>query len=117
MTSILVMRDVPFMCAAPGLEALSSQSERFKLAGHGSRLAPLVAIRKKGMGHGSMGRFGTTTSMGRNTNQSHSALGYRRYAPRNLVLEELEKDAGKTRKGLWADPQPVPPWEWRKRSR
>jgi len=30
---------------------------------------------------------------------------YRKYAP-----EEA-------RKGLWADPQPVPPWEWRKRSR
>lgn len=27
------------------------------------------------------------------------------------VLEWLEKDAREARIGLWADPQPVPPWE------
>jgi endonuclease YncB( thermonuclease family) len=42
---------------------------------------------------------------------------YRKYAPRDRVLEQLEKDAREERKGLWADPQPVPPWEWRKRRR
>jgi len=26
------------------------------------------------------------------------------------VLEELEKAAREERKGLWVDPQPVPPW-------
>jgi micrococcal nuclease len=40
---------------------------------------------------------------------------YRKYAPADTVLEGLEKDARDARKGLWADPQPVPPWEWRKR--
>jgi len=30
-------------------------------------------------------------------------------------LEGLEKDAREGRKGLWADPQPVPLWEWRKK--
>lgn len=40
---------------------------------------------------------------------------YRKYAPGDTVLERLEKAARETRKGLWADPQPVPPWEWRKR--
>ncbi len=39
---------------------------------------------------------------------------YRKYAPGNAVLEELEKAAREERKGLRADPQPVPPWEWRK---
>ncbi|HRB17093.1 MAG: thermonuclease family protein [Nitrospirota bacterium] len=42
---------------------------------------------------------------------------YRKYAPRDTVLEQLETDAREGRKGLWADPQPVPPWEWRKKSR
>jgi endonuclease YncB( thermonuclease family) len=42
---------------------------------------------------------------------------YRKYAPRNAPLELLETEARKARKGLWSDPQPVPPWEWRKRIR
>jgi len=33
------------------------------------------------------------------------------------MLEGLEQEAREARIGLWADPQPVPPWEWRKRSR
>ena len=41
---------------------------------------------------------------------------YRKYAPGNAVLEELESEAREARKGLWADPRPVPPWEWRKKS-
>jgi endonuclease YncB( thermonuclease family) len=42
---------------------------------------------------------------------------YRKYAPGDTVLEGLEKDAREAKKGLWADPQPVPPWAWRKRTR
>lgn len=41
---------------------------------------------------------------------------YRKYAAGNAELERLEKEARRAKKGLWADPQPVPPWEWRKRS-
>ena len=29
------------------------------------------------------------------------------------MLERLEKEAREAKKGLWADLQPVPPWEWR----
>ncbi len=32
---------------------------------------------------------------------------YRKYAPGDTVLEELERDARQGRKGMWADPQPV----------
>jgi len=28
--------------------------------------------------------------------------------------EGLENEGREGRKGLWADPQPVPPWEWRR---
>ena len=42
---------------------------------------------------------------------------YRKYAPGNTVLERLETEAREGRKGLWADPQPVPPWEWRTQRR
>jgi micrococcal nuclease len=40
---------------------------------------------------------------------------YRKYAPNDTVLEGLETGAREERKGLWADPHSVPPWEWRKR--
>ena len=42
---------------------------------------------------------------------------YRKYAPEDTVLEGLEKDARETKRGLWVDSHPVPPWEWRKRTR
>jgi micrococcal nuclease len=37
--------------------------------------------------------------------------------PRDVELEKEEKDARDAKKGLWADPHPVPPWEWRKETR
>ena len=40
---------------------------------------------------------------------------YRKYAPGDRTLEELETEAREWRRGLWADPYTVPPWEWRKR--
>ena len=40
---------------------------------------------------------------------------YRKYAPLDTELEKLEKEARDAKKGLWADSQPVPPWEWRKK--
>ena len=42
---------------------------------------------------------------------------YRKYAPGDTVLEGLENEAREKRKGLWADPQPVPPWGWRHRAK
>ena len=40
---------------------------------------------------------------------------YRKYAPADRVLEGLEQDARDAKKGLWADPQPLPPWIYPKR--
>ena len=38
---------------------------------------------------------------------------YRKYTPGDTVLEGLETEAREAKIGLWADPQPGPPWEWR----
>ena len=53
---------------------------------------------------------------GTNVNQELVKRGwcwwYRKYAPGNTTLERLETDAREAKKVWWADPQPVPPWEW-----
>lgn len=41
---------------------------------------------------------------------------FRRYS-RDPELIELERQAREQRLGLWADAQPVPPWEWRAQER
>jgi micrococcal nuclease len=38
---------------------------------------------------------------------------YRKYAPGDTVLEQLETEARQAKRALWADPQLVPPWTWR----
>lgn len=38
---------------------------------------------------------------------------YRKYSPGDITLERLETEAREARRGLWADPQPVPPWVYR----
>jgi endonuclease YncB( thermonuclease family) len=38
---------------------------------------------------------------------------YRRYS-NDAELLELEAEAKRRRLGLWADPNPIPPWEWRR---
>jgi micrococcal nuclease len=40
---------------------------------------------------------------------------YRKYASGKYELEKVEADAREAQRGLWADPHPVLPWEWRKR--
>ncbi|MFX0202169.1 MAG: thermonuclease family protein, partial [Candidatus Hodarchaeota archaeon] len=41
------------------------------------------------------------------------AWWYRKYAPDDRVLEKLEAEARAEKRGLWADKNPIPPWEWR----
>jgi len=41
----------------------------------------------------------------------------RKYAPGDTALEGFEKEAREAKKGLWADPHPVLPWDYRKASR
>ncbi len=42
---------------------------------------------------------------------------YKSQASGNATLERLEAEARASRKGLWADQNPVPPWEWRNRGK
>lgn len=41
---------------------------------------------------------------------------YQKYAPDDVILASLEAAAQVTKKGLWADPNLVPPWVYRKES-
>jgi micrococcal nuclease len=45
------------------------------------------------------------------------AWWYRPYAPNDTTLANLEAEARTAKRGLWADAQPVPPWQWRKGKR
>jgi micrococcal nuclease len=55
---------------------------------------------------------------GRNLNQELVRVGlawwYQQYARRDMALAALEQEAREAKRGLWNDPQPVPPWEWRR---
>jgi endonuclease YncB( thermonuclease family) len=42
------------------------------------------------------------------------AWWYRKYAPDDRMLERLETEARAAKRGLWADKNPIPLWEWRK---
>lgn len=42
------------------------------------------------------------------------AWWYRRYAPHDRQLQQAEEEARENAVGLWALPDPVAPWEWRR---
>jgi len=56
-------------------------------------------------------------SLNRELVKAGFAWWYRRYAPDDETLEQLEREARRTKRGLWADPHAVAPWEWRTRER
>jgi endonuclease YncB( thermonuclease family) len=77
-----------------------------------------VAIKGRGRD-----RYGRTLgdvilSDGRNLNHEILKAGYgwwfRQYS-KDASLGDLEDEARLAMCGLWADPQPVLPWEWRER--
>ena len=57
------------------------------------------------------------TCAGTNANSEQVRRGmawvFERYAPANSPLYALQAEARQTRRGLWAQSEPVPPWEWR----
>lgn len=42
---------------------------------------------------------------------------YRKYAPLDTTLQRLEAEARESKRGLWADPTPIPPWVYRQARR
>lgn len=46
--------------------------------------------------------------------RSGLAWWYVRYAAHNEALQKAEAEAREKRVGLWADPAPIAPWDWRK---
>jgi micrococcal nuclease len=42
------------------------------------------------------------------------AWWFRRYAPGDNVLARLEAQARQEKRGLWSQPSPIAPWDWRK---
>lgn len=49
--------------------------------------------------------------------QSGLAWVYRKYDKGHEHFYAIEEEARNTRRGLWADDNPTPPWEWRKSKR
>jgi endonuclease YncB( thermonuclease family) len=88
-------------------------------------LAKLVDGRRVGvvvLGEDSYGRTDGTVYLGEtNINLAMVAAGhawwYRYYAPDNHLLEDAERQARKAKLGLWARPDPMPPWDWRRQQR
>jgi micrococcal nuclease len=39
---------------------------------------------------------------------------FRKFVPKDEVLKRFEQEAKEAKKGLWADPNPVPPWLYRR---
>jgi endonuclease YncB( thermonuclease family) len=71
-------------------------------------------------------RYGRTVAdvilpNGRVLNQELVVAGlawwYRQYAPHDDKLRKLEDSARREKRGLWADPNPVPPWCYRKQKK
>ena len=42
---------------------------------------------------------------------------FERYAPKDSFLYAVQTEAQNAKRGLWVDPRPVPPWEWRRNRR
>ena len=61
------------------------------------------------------------TCEGRNANAEQVRRGYAwtftRYAHPDSPLHHLEIEARAARRGLWSDPAPVAPWDWRRNGR
>jgi endonuclease YncB( thermonuclease family) len=101
--------------------------ERNQRYGKKSRdaLSGMVSGRNVGvvvLGKDSYGRSNGTVYLGeRNINLAMVTAGhawwYRYYARDDHLLEAAEGRARTAKLGLWAEPDPVPPWDWRRQQK
>jgi endonuclease YncB( thermonuclease family) len=88
-------------------------------------MSSLVAGKTVGVEVKDTDRYGRTVGVvhvdGTNANLEMVRRGYawwyRQYAKSDRGLERAEAQARHERVGLWADPNPVPPWDWRRGQR
>ena len=67
-------------------------------------------------------RYGRTLAVitcgGVNANAEQVRLGwawvYVRFAPKDSFLHGFQQEARRAKRGLWADAEAIPPWEWRR---
>jgi len=85
------------------------------------RLKELINGRELSLEYTSTDRYGrplvTLIVDGRNLNEMLVSEGLAWHAvkySRSKRLIILEHDAREFRRGLWVDPEPIPPWEWRR---
>jgi endonuclease YncB( thermonuclease family) len=58
--------------------------------------------------------FVGSTCLNRELVANGYAWWYREYSPKEAKLQQLEFQARQARRGLWADPRPVAPWQFRR---
>lgn len=65
--------------------------------------------------------LGQVTCAGVDANAEQVRAGmawvFDRYTRPDSPLYQLQDEARQARRGLWSDPNPVPPWDWRRKSR
>ena len=103
-----------------GIDAPNRDQDYYTQAG--DALAGMIAGEEVGVAvveHDKSGRaVGTIYLDGKNINRAMVQRGYawwyRKSARYDRALQEAERYARAQELGLWADPDPVPPWEWRR---
>lgn len=121
--SILDKNNTQYKIRLHGIDTPERDQAYGKAAWHA--LSDLVAGRTVGivvLGKDTYGRTdGTVYLDDANINLAMVAGGhawwYRYYAPDNRLLEVTEQQARDAGKGLWANPDPMPPWDWRRQQR
>ena len=101
--------------------------ERNQRYGKQSRAALSAMVSGKNVGVAVLGkdRYGRTDGTvyldERNINLAMVAAGhawwYRHYAPNDRPLQAAQEQARAANLGLWGEPNPIPPWDWRRQQK